>query len=117
MTKIFKLNYHSFIDVITNSSSEMFVSTDKKVIEFFKEYLKENEYLSKYGSYIKLLTFKEHFETSDLKDLKEENLEEYNKKYSDMKDDDLIVVCKVDSEDSHDFIGELLTKIGFISIW
>ncbi len=36
MKKIFKLNYHSIVDVITNSSSELFVCSDKKVLDFLK---------------------------------------------------------------------------------
>jgi hypothetical protein len=119
MEKLFKFNYHSFIDIITNSSTELFVSTDKKVVEFFKEYIKEN-IGEKYGSTIKLYSFKDYIESSHLKDIKEdepENFDNYVKnKYGDMKDDDLIVVCNVDSEDSHDFIGELLLKIGFKNV-
>jgi len=36
---IIKIPYHSFIDVITNSSTEIYVSADKQSIEMAKEFI------------------------------------------------------------------------------
>lgn len=39
--QIFEINIHSTIDVITNSSSEIFIIDDKKTVETVKEILRE----------------------------------------------------------------------------
>lgn len=38
---IYKIPIHSFIDVITNSSTEIYVSTHDKSIELMKEFINE----------------------------------------------------------------------------
>lgn len=40
MTDLLVINYHSFVDVITNSSSELFVCDTKKTVAQVKEILK-----------------------------------------------------------------------------
>jgi hypothetical protein len=47
MKNIFLLNIHSFIDLITNSSSEIFIANSSHSIEFLKEIL--NEMVNTYG--------------------------------------------------------------------
>ena len=39
MKNIFIVNIHSFIDVITNSSTELFITDDKKTVEVVKKIL------------------------------------------------------------------------------
>ena len=38
---IFKINFHSFVDVITNSSTELFVIDTDKSLELIKEFLQD----------------------------------------------------------------------------
>jgi hypothetical protein len=38
---IYKINYHSFIDVITNSSTELYVSSTEKTIQMFKDLVRQ----------------------------------------------------------------------------
>lgn len=103
--KVYKINYHSFIDVITNSSSEMFVSTDSKVIEFFRSFIKEKE-----KGFIRILKFK---------DFKNEFFDEYTSEqtYKDLKDDDYVLTCKIDSEQIYEDLPDLLTKLNFKNIY
>jgi len=102
MKTAFKINYHSFVDIITNSSSEMFISTDKKVIDFFKEMFKDD--IKSGGSCLKLMTGKEfkefYYDDPPL-----------NK----INDEDELLYCDVDSE-SYDFIYEIMEKLNFKSI-
>lgn len=44
-----KLNCHSFIDIITNSSSEIYVTTTGKTLEFVKELL--NCYIQQFNNF------------------------------------------------------------------
>jgi hypothetical protein len=55
--KTFILNYHSFIDVITNSSSELFICSDKNIVNFIKELFKESGIENKN---ITITTYGEH---------------------------------------------------------
>ena len=106
--KVFKIKYHSFIDVITNSSSELFVSTDKNVINFFKEVLKLDDIKSE-GSYLMIKTFKEIKEDfGDFESLKDES-------FKDMNDEDLLLICDVNSE-SYDFIYKIMEAFKFKSM-
>jgi len=98
----FKINYHSFIDVITNSSSELFVSTDKTIINFFKEILKLDK-IKADGSHLSILSIKEF----------KENYGEHTEMTE--NDNDLILVCDI-SSDSYDFIYEIMTAFKFKSI-
>ena len=41
MKQIFLVNFHSFVDVITNSSTELFISNTEKSIETVKEILRK----------------------------------------------------------------------------
>lgn len=103
MKKIFKIKYHSFIDVITNSSSELFVSTDKNVLKFFQELVKESEIKSG-SSYLQLKTVKEAKEVFGLEE-----------KLKDLDDNDMVLLCEIDSE-SYDFIYEIMGAFKFESI-
>ena len=114
----YKINYHSFVDIITNSSSELFVSTDNNVITLFENLFKDKlEKDKKYGSYIKLMSFKKYAEEHQLEEFKEENPLAYEKRYGDMKEEDQILVCNVDSEDSMDFIVDVLEMMNFKSVY
>jgi len=105
--KTYKVNFHSFIDVITNSSSELFVSTDQKIVEFFKSILKDGD-----KDLIKIVKFK------DFKDKYiDESYEHYNRDYVSLKDDDDILLCNVDSEEIYYTLPELLTKLSFKSVY
>jgi len=102
MKRAFKINYHSFVDIITNSSSEIFISTDKKVIDFLKEMAKDKYDLG--SDRIKLISGKKFKE--DYYD--DPPLDKIN-------DDDEILVCDVD-QSSGDEVYELMNLLNFKSI-
>jgi len=108
--KAYKIEYHSFIDLITNSSTEMFMSTDKDIIDFFK---KIGDVGEKRGSYIRVQTFKEFLTDSWLGDMKEDEPESFEKEYGEYKDDDEILVIQEDSEDCDSLISQLMSKLNF----
>lgn len=105
----YKIEYHSYLDLITNSSTEMFMSTDKAIVKLFKEIGNIGE---ERGSYIKVVTFKEFYETSWLSDFKEDDLERYEKEYGQFKDEDEILIIQEDTEDES-LISQLVDKLGF----
>lgn len=113
--KTYYTNYHSFVDVITNSSSELFVSTDQKIIEFFKEII--NEDLGNKYSYLKLMSFKDFYKDHYLDEYEEDNPEAYKKEYGHLKDEDDILVCNVSSEDYTDLLDDLMRKFNFKSMY
>lgn len=79
------------------------MSTDKRVIEFFRDVLKLNEIKSD-GSSLKLKTVKEFREDEWLiEDLK------------DLEDDDLVLLLEANSE-SYDFLSEVMDAMGFKSL-
>ena len=114
--KIFRMDYHSFIDVITNSSSELFVSSNGKLIEAIKQFITDKE-LSDSKNVIYTKKFKDHYEENDLEEMKENNLERYNKMYGGLKDDDELLFFYYDSENVYDDIFNLLDKLNFKSVW
>ena len=73
--KAYKIEFHSFIDVITNSSTEMFMSSDQTIVKFFEELLGKKGIGDERGSYIKVMTFKEFCEVSWLGDICVKNYE------------------------------------------
>ena len=103
--KAYKIEIHSFVDLITNSSTEMFMSSDKNIVEFFKQI---GNIGGDRGSYIKVLTFKEFFKESYLHEMKEDSPEYYEKKYGKFKDDDEILIIQEDSEDCESLISQLM---------
>jgi len=83
---IIKIPYHSFIDVITNSSTEIYISANKKSIEMAKEFI--NELLKIAGSdktFDDLFEAKVEFDYAIdyWDDYKEDILEELNVKWLD----------------------------------
>lgn len=108
----YKINFHSLIDVMTNSSSELFIITDTKIIDFFKTLLGENN-----DSFIKITKFKDFANHNDLNEIKEDNPSYYQEKYGNMNDEDLILECTVDSETIYDDFPELLKKLNFKSVY
>lgn len=95
---------HSFIDVITNSSSELFVTKNPSSIEL----------LSGVDSrYIVISTFKQFKEKNYGYD-EDLNDEYFQKKYPDFKDEDLVAAITVDSED-YDLIYNLMKALKCIS--
>ena len=108
----YKIIYHSLIDVMTNSSSELFITTDTKIIDFFKTLLGENN-----DSFIKIIKFKDFAEEHYLNELKEDNPSYYEQKYGNMSDEDLILECNIDSESIYDDFPELLKKLNFKSVY
>jgi hypothetical protein len=54
----FKFNLHSMIDVITNSSTETFITTDKKIVRFFQDLMSEKQ--GKAYNYIKIYSYNEY---------------------------------------------------------
>lgn len=113
MKKAYKLNYHSFIDVITNSSTEMFINTDQKVVQFIKSLFKD-EKLENFE--IKILTYKEYYKEQDLEYIKDAYPEDF-KIYKDLKDDDEILVINVESGAVDGAIETIMNKLNFISIY
>lgn len=114
--KAYKINYHSIIDVITNSSSELFVSTDKKIVELFKSILPE-KYLKEVDSMFYTQTFKEFYDKQGLDEVKEDNPEYYNEKYGNLKDDDELLICYYSNEDVDWRLSEFIGHLNFISIY
>ena len=112
MIKAYKINYHSFIDVITNSSTEMFINTDKKIVNFFHDLFTEEEQ----DYHMKVLTFKEYSKEYDLEYVKENDIEDYNTKYGNLKPEDRILVLNLEYQ-SDDTISKILNKLNFISIY
>ena len=108
--KAYKIEYHSFVDLVTNSSTEMFMSTDKNIIEFFKQI---GNLGSDRGTYVKVLTFKEFCEDSWLSEMKEDEPESFAKEYGEFKDDDEILVLQEDSEDWNSLSSMLAEKLNF----
>ena len=98
--KTFILNYHSFIDVITNSSSELFICSDKKIVNFIKELLKENGIENKN---IIITTYGEHRKKWEPDEII-------------MSDETEIVLFNLNSEDDS-AIYDLLTALGFKTIY
>jgi len=112
--KAYKIEYHSFIDLITNSSTEMFMSTDRDIIDFFKKIGNIEKSESGWGSsYIKVMSFKEFLKESWLGDMKEDEPESFEKEYGEYKDDDEILVIQEDSEDCDSLISKMMDKLNF----
>jgi len=106
--KAYKINLHSFIDVITNSSSELFVSTDQKMVEFFKSILNEED-----KDLIQIQKFKDFKIRYEI----DETQEDYQEKYGHLTDEDDILLCNVDSEEIYYKFPELLIKLSFKNLW
>ena len=114
MEKHFAFNYHSFVDVITNSSTELFMTTEKKVVEFFQDILKqqpENQY-----SAIKILSYEEFAKQQDFDYMKKEEPEYFEKYYGHLGENDAILTIKYDSDDP-DFVFELAKLLNMKAIY
>jgi hypothetical protein len=103
--KAYKIDYHSFIDVITNSSSELYVTNQQNVIEFVKTMFTEDECKS-YN--FKITTFKEFADDYELRDA-----DDFETEYSSYKDEDQILTCNISSEDIESLVGEVMRKLNF----
>lgn len=114
MRKIYIIEYHSFIDVITNSSSEMFISSDKKIIEFFQEMFGDN-IGGETGSYITIMSWEEYAKDYDLNELKESNPKYFQKEYEKYEGKSVMII-NINSED-YDFVGEIMKKMNFKSLY
>lgn len=114
MEQYFSFNYHSFVDVITNSSTELFMTTEKKVVEFFQDILNqhpENQY-----SAIKIMSYEEFAKQQDFEYLKREEPEYFKNNYGNLNDGDMVLTIKYDSEDT-DFIFELAKLLNMKSMY
>jgi len=111
--KAYKIEYHSFVDLVTNSSTEMFMSTDKAIIEFFKEIGNIGGESRYGGNYVKVMTFKQFCEETWIGDFKEDDPERFEKEYGEFKDDDEILVVQEDTEDCESIISKLMEKLNF----
>lgn len=103
---------HSFIDVITNSSSELFINGDKRIIEFFREVLKD-----KTDGLISITKFKDFAKDHYLDEFKEDNPEKYEEEYGSFSDEDDILVCYYESEELEYTLAEFLESLNFKSIY
>jgi len=110
--KLFKLNYHSIIDVITNSSSELFICTDSKILDFFKSIIGNNS-----DGLLKIQKFKDFYDENDLDYYKENYPKNYNRIYGNLKNGDDLLVCYYNSEEIEYTLSELLGKMNFINIY
>jgi hypothetical protein len=114
--KAYKINYHSIIDVITNSSSELFISTNGKIIDFIKSVLSDDK-LKNEKNVFYIQKFKDFYNDNDLDDLKEHNHDNYVKTYGNLKDDDEILICNYNTDEIESIISGFLDKLGFISLY
>lgn len=114
MEKYLAFNYHSFIDVITNSSTELFMSTDQKVVEFFRDIL--NQHPENLYSAIKILSYEEFAKQQDFEYMKKEEPEYFKNNYGHLNEGDMILTIKYDSEDT-DFIFELAKLLNMKSMY
>lgn len=109
MKAIYKVNYHSLIDVITNSSSELFVTADNKIIEFIKVLYPDSNFD---GSMFKLTTVKEYIANNYTDD------ETPASWIKDLNPDDELLECRLDSEDMNWQVSEFVEeKLNFKRVY
>jgi hypothetical protein len=104
MIKAYRINFHSFIDVITNSSTEMYVSTDQKIVEFFRSLFTEEELEKEFN----IMTFEQY--------IKDFDLERSDSRYEGVKDSDYILTISLEYGQSST-IERILEKLNFIAIY
>ena len=114
MEKHFAFNYHSFVDVITNSSTELFMTTEKKVVDFFQDIL--NQHPEHRYSAIKILSYEQFAKEYDFEYMKREESEYFDNKYGHLNEDDMILTIKYDSDDP-DFVFELAKLLNMKAIY
>lgn len=113
------LKVHSFIDVITNSSSELFISSNKKALEFFKEIFKSELIQNGHSvpsNSIRLVTFEQHYDNHELKYMQDEDPEYFNDKYGSYKKDDEILEVHFEYGD-HEILIKILEHFNFEKVW
>lgn len=96
----FKLNYHSFVDIITNSSTEMFMSSNVKTVELFKDLMAEKNI--KRVSGIEITTYGKYCEHWDMDD-----------KDKRFKDEDEIIIFTYSTDSGNQELYDLMNLLGF----